>query len=222
MFERTISRSLILTAMFALLGCGQPQQRVVDQYFGAVNAGDDATLGSFSAYKFTKKVGAWKILSATDERTVEAALPGLTQQLTAAQKDYDDQRKVMQGYATEHGDEYRQAQDLKIGTKPPAKLVEMVARLDAWAKTERELKRKIADAKIAADAERKLVKLSWGADAADIDTAAADMVSRDLTLQLVVDGQPQVWTMHVRKYNPKQSTGRGISRWVVQALEPKA
>jgi hypothetical protein len=222
MFERTISRSLILTAMVALLGCGQPQQRVVDQYFGAVNAGDDATLGSFSAYKFTKKVGAWKILSATDERTVEAALPSLTQQLAAAQKDYDDQLKVMQSYAREHSDEYDQAKNLKSGVKAPPKLAEMANRLDAWVKTERELKRKIADAKSAADAERKLVKLSWGAEATDIETTAADMVSRDLTLQLMVDGQPQVWTMHVRKYTPKQSTGRGISRWIVQAMEPKA
>ena len=221
MFERTVSRVLFLAALVALQGCGLPQQRVVDQYFGAVNAGDDATLGSFSAYKFGKKVAAWKVVSAEDERTTDAPLPALAQRQADAQKKYDTQRKEMQDYATGHADEYEAAKNLKSGTKPPAQLAEMAGRLEAWGKTERELKREIAEAKDAADVERKLVKLSWGADAADLDTAQAELVSRDLTLQLNVDGQQQLWIMHVRKYNPKQTAGRGISRWVVQGMERK-
>ena len=46
----------VVVAAAVVVACGHAEQRVVDQYFGAVNQGDDQTLASFAAVKFDKKV----------------------------------------------------------------------------------------------------------------------------------------------------------------------
>lgn len=224
MLERRSGRRLMLVAAATLLvACGHPEQRVVDQYFGAINAGDDSTLLSFAAYKFEKKAERWKIVSTGPETTVEAPLPGLVKQAADAQAEHDAKKKDMQRYANEHYNDYeavKQAQGK--GAKVPPNLQEMATRLDEWSKTERELKKRIADARAAADAERRLMKLSTSGDDKDLDSLPADLLTKDLELTLTVNAQEEPWVMHLRRYNPKQSGGpRLISRWVVQAMEPK-
>ena len=224
MRERTSGRRLMLVAAaVGLFACGHPEQRVVDQYFGAVNAGDNLTLLSFAAYKFERKAEHWKILSSSEETTAEAPLPGLVKQATDAQAEHDQKKKEMQRFANERYNDYVEAQKLlAAGVKIPANLQDMARRLEDWAKTERELKKRIAEARAAAEAERKLVQLSLGADVKDMDTLAADLLSKDLELSVRVGGQEESWMMHLRRYNPKQTGGpRLISRWIVQAMEPK-
>lgn len=223
MFERSVGKHVVLAATLLLVGCGHPQQRVVDGYFGAINAGDNQTIGSFAAYKFDRKVDKWRIISSTEDATVDAPLPGLTQQLAAAQEKFDKAKKDMQLYANEHYNDYDQVKQLQAkGGKIPPNLAEMSSRLEEWGKTERELKRQMADSKAAAEAEKRLVQLSVGPEVKDIETLPADMTTKDLELGLTVGGQEQTWIMHLRKYEPKQSTGqRVISRWVIQNMEPK-
>jgi hypothetical protein len=221
MLDRTFGRRLVLAAALGLVGCGHPEQRVVDQYFNAINAGDDQTVVSFAAYKFDKKVDKWRIVSAGPESKVDAPLPGLVQQLADAQQQYDAKKKDMQRFANERYNDYVEAQQLlNKGAKVPPKLADMAAKLEEWGKTEKELKVKMAQAKAAADAERRLVQLSWGPDVKDIDTVPAEMQTTDVQVALTVKGQEESWTMHLRKYTPKQASAtRVISRWIVQSME---
>jgi len=224
MLERTSGRRLMLVAAaVGLVACGHPEQRVVDQYFGAINAGDNLTLLSFAAYKFEKKAERWKIVSSSAGSSVEAPLPDLVKQAADAQAQYDAKKKDMQRYANDHYNEYVDAQKLLgSGAKIPANLQEMAKRLEEWTKTERELKKHIAEARAGADAERKLVQLSLGPEVKDMDTLAADLLNKDLELSISVGGREESWIMHLRRYNPKQTGGpRLISRWIVQAMEPK-
>ena len=57
-----IRHLLVLTGLgLALAACGHRDQRLVDQYFNAVNSKDNQTLGSFAAVGFDKKVDRWRI-----------------------------------------------------------------------------------------------------------------------------------------------------------------
>jgi len=59
----------------ATVACGHAEQRVVDQYFNAVNAQDTQTLSSFAAVKFDKKVQRWSIVQVQPETRGPAPLP---------------------------------------------------------------------------------------------------------------------------------------------------
>jgi len=223
MMQRSVGTGILLAAALALAGCGHPEQRVVDQYFGAVNAGDNQTITSFAAVKFEKKVESWKIVAVSPEAAAEAPLPALTKAFADAQATYDKEKKDIQRMALDKYAEYEQVRELeKKGGKIPANLQDMHDKLEAWKKREQELKQQIMATKAAADAERRIVQLSMGSNVEGLDSLPADMASKDVDLLLTVAGQPESWVMSLKKYTPKESTGqRVISRWAIAALEPK-
>ena len=221
--QRSVGTGIFLAATLALAGCGHPEQRVIDQYFGAVNAGDNQTITSFAAVKFDKKVEKWKIVSVSPEAVAEAPLPALAQAFAKAQADFDKEKKDIQRMALDKYSEYEQVREIeKKGGKVPANLQDMHDKLEAWKKREQELKQQIMASKAAADAERRIVQLSMGSNVEGLDALPADMASKELELVLTVAGQPETWVMQMKKYTPKESTGqRVISRWAIASLEPK-
>lgn len=223
MMQRSVGTGIFLAAALALAGCGHPEQRVVDQYFGAVNAGDNQTLTSFAAVRFDKKVEKWKIVAVSPEATVEAPLPGLAKAFVDAQATYEAEKKQITRLANENYADYQQVNEAeKKGTKVPANLQDMHDKLEAWKKRDRELKQLIMSSKAAADAERRIAQLSMGSNVEGIDSVPADMASKDVELLLTVAGQPEAWVMHLKKYTPKESSGqRVISRWAIAGLDPK-
>ncbi len=68
-----MKRGALLMAL-AVVACGHPEKRVVDQYFNAVNAQDNQTLSSFAAVKFDKKVDRWSIVSVSPETKAPATM----------------------------------------------------------------------------------------------------------------------------------------------------
>jgi hypothetical protein len=223
MRDRKLDTGLALAAALTIAACGHREQRVVDQYFGALNAGDNQTLAGFAIFKLEQKVDKWRIVSASDETSVKAPLPELVQTATSTQAKYDLEKKAVQNFALNDLNGYSQAQEIiKKGAKAPANLQDMVARLEAWSKRERELKSQIAEARSAADTERRIVVLSVGPDLKDIDTLEADQINKTLELGLTIGGQEQTWTMQLRRYKLKEETAqRVITRWVVQSLQKK-
>ncbi len=48
------------------------------------------------------------------------------------------------------------------------------------------------------------------------------MISKDVNLELTINGQKQPYVMALRRYDLTGNTGgRMVSRWVVQSLTPK-
>ena len=221
--QRSVGTGIILAAALVLAGCGHPEQRVVDQYFGAVNAGDNQTITSFAAVKFDKKVEKWKIVAVSPEVTAEAPLPGLVKGLADAQTAYDTEKKQITRLANENYTDYQQVTEIeKKGGKIPANLQDMHDKLEGWKKRDKELKQQIMASTAAADAERRIVQLSMGSTVEGLDTVPADVASKDVELLLTVAGQPESWVMHLKKYTPKESSGqRVISRWAIAGLDPK-
>ena len=68
----------VLAGLFVVTtACGHKDQRLVDQYFSAVNAKDNQTLSSFAAVGFDKKVDKWRIAKEGDEEKSPMPLPDL-------------------------------------------------------------------------------------------------------------------------------------------------
>ena len=65
------------------VACGHPDQRVVDQYFGALRQGDTQTLTSFARVQFDQKVDDWKIVASQPESQAPAPLPELLKKVQA-------------------------------------------------------------------------------------------------------------------------------------------
>ena len=107
------------------------------------------------------------------------------------------------------------------GGKMPADLQAIADKWDGYQAKDRELKKNVADAKSAVERERRNVVLSVG-NVEDLETLKGEMISKDLDLDLTLNGEKKPYVMALRKYELTGNTGsRMVSRWVVQSLNPK-
>src|SRR5881628_1969239 len=110
-------------ALLALAACGHRDQRLVDQYFNAVNAKDNQTLSSFAAVGFDKKVDRWRITKEGSEERSPMPLTDLVNKQKELEKAVADNKKAAQTYSFDHLADVDQVRELRKGAKPvPAKL----------------------------------------------------------------------------------------------------
>lgn len=201
--------------------CGHPEKKVVDQYFLATNANDTQTLSSFAAVKFEKKVDRWSIASVGAESRVPAPLPDLAQKAKDIDAEMAENKKAASAYRNDHFAEVDQVRSTKDGKIPP-KLQSVKADWDKFEQKDKELKKALAEAKDALEKERRNVALSVG-DVNDVETLKGEMLSKDVELDLTIQGQSTPYVMTLRKYElePAGQGQRLISRWVVFGLQSK-
>ena len=226
MRERTTAFVVALGLAVVALGCGGgAETSVVNQYFTAHAADDTNTLTSFALVRFDQEVDDWKVVSVGEETRGEAPLPGLVAQ----------QQELETALATNLKDFRAWGNDLEIypkldevkalrekESKIPARLQDIADKYDEFTAKDRELKTQVGDAKRAVASERRNAKMSVG-DIEGLDSLAGEVVSKELDLELTIDGQPKPYTMGLRKYELESdgSGARMMSRWVVQSLDPK-
>ena len=212
-----------LVGAFVAVACGHPEQRVVNQYFNAVNAQDNQTLSSFAAVKFDKRVERWSIVQGSPETKAPVTLPDLTKKVKDLDKQMADNKKQAAAFAQENVNAWNQISDIlgKNG-KIPANLQKVASEREKFNLTDRDLKKALAEAKEAADRERRNAQLSVG-QLADLDNLPGEMTSKTVDLDLTIGGKAQGYVMGLRKYEVQPSgTGRVVSRWIVHSLEPKS
>jgi hypothetical protein len=215
---------IILAVALALVSvaCGHPEQRVIDQYFNAVNQQDTQTLSSFASVKFDKKVDRWKITAVSEETRTAAQLPSLVAKVGELDLAVNDNKKAYNAYFLDHPKEVDQVRDLlKKDAKIPANLQSYASEWEKFTQKEKDLKKALADSKDAVEREKHNVSLSIG-NLEDIESLTGEMVTKNIDLALTIAGETKDYVMGLRKYD-MQATGAGrvVSRWVIHSLEPK-
>jgi hypothetical protein len=219
--KATLRSVLVLVAAALLTACGGSEKKVVDQYFSALNQGDDQTLSSFAAVKFDQKVQKWSITEAGPEERVPAELPSLAKKVTDAELALSDNKKEYNKYFLDHPKEVDQVRDLlKKGAPVPASLKKYGDDWQAFTDKEKDLKRQLADAKSAVEKEKRNVALSLG-QVEDVETLNGDMLTKKVGLSLTIAGEAKPYQMTLRKYEMQGVAGKMMSRWVIYALDPK-
>ncbi len=212
----------VLALAAASVACGHPEQRVIDQYFNAVNTQDDQTISSFAVVKFDKKVDKWSILSVGPETKVPAPLPGMVAKVKEIDAKIQDNKKTAGAYALEHVSEWNQISDIlaKNGKVPP-KLQAVADEREKYNQIDHDLKKQLADAKEEVEREKREVKLSTR-DLPDIETLNGEQTTKTIELSLTIGGQAQTYAMGLKKYDLEAGgQGRVVSRWIVHTLDPK-
>lgn len=224
MRTRLLTPGGALFAALAVVACGHPEKRVVDQYFNAVNAQDNQTLSSFAVVRFDKKVDRWAIVGVSPEAKSPATLPDLAKKAKDIDKQIADNKKQAAAFAQENVTAWNQISDIlgKNG-KIPANLQKVASERERFNQTDRELKKTAAEAKEALERERRNAQLSVG-QLTDLDNLPGEMTSKTYDLDLTIGGKAQNYVMGLRKYDlqPSGQAGRVMSRWVVHSLEPKS
>jgi hypothetical protein len=223
MSDRGGLRIILALAVAGLsAACGHPEQRVVDQYFNAVNQQDNQTLASFSAVKFDKKVQDWKITASSPEERSPLQLPTLITKVSEIDQAMADNKKAYNAYFLDHPKEVDQVRDLlKKDEKIPSRLEAYATEWQKFTERERDLKKELSDAKNAVERERHNMTLSLG-PLDDLDTLTGDMVTRTLDLALTIEGEPKTYAMGLCKYDVGATGNRRVvSRWFVQTLGEK-
>jgi hypothetical protein len=226
MRERATALAVALGLIVVGVACsGGAEKNVVNQYFTALAANDTNTLTSFAAVAFDKEVQDHKIIAVGEETREPAPLPGLVareQELEAAlaqnKKDARTWGNDLEIYPKLDRVRELQKEDKKI----PGNLQPIADKWDAFNARDRELKGEVADAKKAVETERRNTGLSVG-QVEGVDSLTGEVITKNVDLELTIDGTPQPYVMGLRKYELEGdgSGARMISRWVVQSLEPK-
>ena len=202
----------------AASACGHKDQRLVDQYFNAVNAKDNQTLSSFAAVGFDKKVDKWRIVKENDEEKTAMPLPDLMNKQKELEKAVADNKKAATAYTMDHYAEVEQVREARKANKPvPGKLSAVAAEWDKYNQKDRDLKKTLADANAALEREKRNAQRSLGNAVENVESLTGDVVQKQLDLVLTIDGQEKPYTMIIRKYDAK---GTARPRWVVQDLKP--
>ena len=225
MRDRASAFAVALALALAVAACGGgPESNVVNQYFTALKANDTNTLTSFAMVQFNQPVQDWKVTSVGTEAKAPAPLPSLVQK----QKDLEAELAKNTREARAWGNDLavypkldRMREIRSKAGKMPADLQAIADKWDGYQAKDRELKKNLADAKSAVERERRNVVLSVG-NVDDLETLQGEMISKDLDLDLTLNGEKKPYVMALRKYDLKGNTGsRMVSRWVVQSLNPK-
>lgn len=223
--RRALLVGLGLAAVAA--ACGYPEQRVVDQYFGALRQGDTQTLTSFALVQLDQKVDKWKIVASGPETQAAAPLPDLLKKVQELDADLAANKRASQNFANEdNGKRFLQIQEVQEAQKKNAKvsaaLAEVAQKWNDFNEKDRALKKQLAEAKAAVEHEKRNVMLSVGQQA-DVEAMTGQMSNKDLDLELTIAGEAKPYVMSLRKYDMQGgSAGRQVSRWFIYALKPKA
>jgi hypothetical protein len=213
---------LSVAAVGATIACGGGEQRVVNQYFGAVNAQDNQTLTSFSMANFNRKVDRWKITGSAPETRRPANLPELVQKVKDLEAQAAANKKAAQSYANDHADESVRYKDaMNKGGKVPPGLAKFADELERYNAKDRELRKGLAEAKAAVERERRAVTLSVG-NVPEVDSLTGEAVDKPVEVELTLGGEAKPYVMMLRKYDLSNGKDKVQGRWIVLNLSPKA
>ena len=214
--------ALVLAAAASGMACGHPEKSVIEQYFNALRAGDTQTLSSFAAFTFDKKPERWTIKDTIDEQKSPAVYPELVKKAADAEKAVADNKRQAQLYSNENYVQIEQVKEAQKKGAVPAKLQAVATQWIQFNESDRELRRAAAQAKDAAEKEKRSLLRSVGQQD-DLESLTGEMVTKQVEVELVIDGQPKPHVMQLRKYELKRESGpRVTGRWVIQSLTPKA
>jgi septal ring factor EnvC (AmiA/AmiB activator) len=200
-----------------LAACGHREQRLVDQYFNAVNAKDNQTLNSFAAVGFDKKVDRWRIAKEEEEEKNPIPLTDLVAKQKELDKAVAENKKVATAYSMDHYAEVDAVREARKAGKPvPGKLSAVAAEWDKYNQKDRDLKKALAEASAAVEKEKRNLARSLG-PTENTEGLSGDMLTKRLDLVLTINGQEQPYVMTLRKYDIK---GSARPRWVVHDLKP--
>ena len=228
MRQRAMAIAVALGLAGTGLACSSAESNVVNQYFTALRANDTNTLTSFAMVAFDKKVDDYKIVSIGEEQKTPASLPDLVQKQKDLEAQQADNLKQFRAWGNDLAvypklDQVKEARS--AGKKIPGSLQPIAEKYDAFSEKDRELKKAVAEAKDAVAHERRNTLLSIGPQFEDtVDQMKGDVISKEISLNLTINGQAQPYVMVLRKYDldPPDGGRRMVSRWVVQSLVPKA
>jgi hypothetical protein len=223
MSKRAAALGAVLAVAVLGAACGSGSEgRVIDQYFNALRANDNVTLTSFAAVAFDKKVDNWKIKGASPETRSPASLPDLAKKVSDLETELAANKKAAGAYSLEHYADIDKVKELQKGNKPvPGNLKDVAEKWSQFNDKDRELKRAVAEAKNAVEREKRNVTLSVSQQE-NVESLTGEMVSKQVDVDLTIAGQVQPYVITLRKYELTGGTsGRMVSRWVIQNIQPK-
>ena len=225
MRERATALAMALGLAIAGIACGGAETSVVNQYFTALNANDVNTLSSFANVRLDKKVDAWKVVSVSPETRGPATLPELVAKQQELEAELAQNLKAYRAWGNdlEIYPKLERIKKLRDDEKDvPGSLQEIAEKYDAFNATDKELKGKVADAKQAAENEKRNTQLSVGL-LDDLEAMGGEVVSKTVDVDLTIEGQVHPYVMGLRRYELVSEVPgmRIVPRWVVDTLDPK-
>jgi hypothetical protein len=215
---------VISSTVVCLLACGGgAEQTVLNRFFTACRAGDNATVASMSNVGFPGECESWDLVSISEPRTQPFPIPELRAQAAEAKKDRDMQFEQGKYFLEDNYDEIGQIEE-RLEKNPDyefkGKLGEVKTEWDKIIADRKTLERDVQEINRELEKEIKLTKMSL-IQQANLDSLQGNLTEKDVQITVTMGEEAKPYQVTLRQYDlaDKESDVRQRSRWIIIAID---
>ncbi len=214
---------VISSTVVCLLACGGGvEQSILNRFFTACRAGDNATVASMSNVGFPGECESWELISIGEPRTQPFPIPELRAQAAEAKKERDIQFEKGKYFLEDNYDEIGQIEE-RLGKNPDyefkGKLGEVKTEWDQTIADRKTLERKVQEINRELEKELKLAKMSM-MKPANLDKQQGNFTEKDVQITVKYGEEVKPYQVTLRQYQltDKDSNASQASRWIIIAI----
>jgi hypothetical protein len=215
---------VISSTVVCLLACGGgAEQTVLNRFFTACRAGDNATVASMSNVGFPGECESWDLVSISEPRTQPFPIPELRAQAAEAKKDRDMQFEQGKYFLEDNYDEIGQIEE-RLEKNPDyefkGKLGEVKTEWDKIIADRKTLERDVQEINRELEKEIKLTKMSL-IQQANLASLQGNLTEKDVQITVTMGEEAKPYQVTLRQYDlaDKESDVRQRSRWIIIAID---
>jgi hypothetical protein len=215
---------VISSTVVCLLACGGgAEQTILNRFFTACRAGDNATVASMSNVGFPGECESWDLVSISEPRTQPFPIPELRAQAAEAKKDRDMQFEQGKYFLEDNYDEIGQIEE-RLEKNPDyefkGKLGEVKTEWDKIIADRKTLERDVQEINRELEKEIKLTKMSL-IQQANLASLQGNLTEKDVQITVTMGEEAKPYQVTLRQYDlaDKESDVRQRSRWIIIAID---
>jgi hypothetical protein len=214
---------VVSSTVLCLFACGGgEEQTLLNRFFTACRAGDNATVASMSNVGFPGECEAWELISISEPRTMAYPVPKLRSDAAEAKKERDVQFEKGKYFLEDNYDEIGQIEE-QLETNPDqefrGKLGEVKAEWDTIIGDRKVLERNVQELNRQLEREVRLARMSL-INVPGLEGLNGDVVEKDVSLTVTSGGTAKPYNFTLRRYqltNANTNTSPN-SRWIITAI----
>ena len=217
---------VVSSAVVSLLAAcsGGEEKGVLNRFFMACRAGDNATVASVSQVAFPAEgCEAWELLEVSEPMTAPFRIVELRQKVNDAKKERDTQFEKGKYFLEDNYSDIEKIQ-LKLDTDPEYKFEGKTGEVQAeWEKIiadRKTLERSVQGFNRDLEKETKVAKMSLMTDVA-LTKLEGTVITKDVKVSATSEGQAKPYTFKLIRYdltNTENNTSPK-SRWIITAID---
>lgn len=211
MARKSVSVIGIIFLLFIVHSCAQhPEEGLLKRYFHAVTLNDTTTMSSMALEPISMDVNQWELLSVSEEKIEEAALPGINKKELELKKAVEDSVKLYLDARDELDNaqfDWERARTRAAKRAAKKKVEEYEAKFEEVKEHQKQVQKDYNEAKAASAREEELSTFSIGTDEiSNIRELIGEVRYKEAEVKVISEAETTNYKFYLRKYDLKDES----------------